>query len=122
MTATNSPKCGGWSVTSANNSPQPTRRSSSSVANATRRELERERHRWGWIESRNTELTIGRDRLETERDALAIELVEIRERLARLQRASAAPVVEARPVAAPPTLSRAQRRQLERDRQRRRRT
>ena len=87
----------------------------------TRRELEREQHRWGWIESRNTELTVERDRIETERDALAVELVEIRERLTRLQRAAAAaPVVEARPVAAPPTLSRAQRRQLERDQQRRR--
>ena len=88
----------------------------------TRRELEREQHRWGWIESRNTELTVERDRLETERDALAVELVEIRERLTRLQRAAAAPVVEARPVAAQPTLSRAQRRQLERDQQRRHRS
>lgn len=87
-----------------------------------RRELERERHRWGWIESRNTELTVERDRLETERDTLAIELVEIRERLTRLQRAAAPPVVDARPATAPPTLSRAQRRQLERDQQRRHRS
>ena len=84
----------------------------------TRRELEREQHRWGWIESHNTELTVERDRLETERDALAVELVEIRERLARLQQAAAAPVIESRRVAAPPALSRAQRRQQERQERR----
>ena len=108
----------GEQLTTANATTKQLRRE----RDQTRRELERERHRWDWIESRNTELTIERDRLETERDALTDELVEIRERLARLQRTAAAPIVEARPVAAPPTLSRAQRRQLERDQQRRRRT
>ena len=80
----------------------------------TRRELEREQHRWGWIESHNTELTVERERLETERDALTVELIEIRERLARLQQAAAAPVIESRLVAAPPQLPRAQRRQQQR--------
>ncbi len=78
----------------------------------TRRELASEQHRWGWIESRNTELTIERDRLTN-------ELTEMRERHTvietRTQPTAASPSTPAQP----PLLSRAQRRRLEREQHRR---
>lgn len=85
----------------------------------TRRELEREQRRWGWIETTNTELATERDRLAEELNAAIDEQIELRERLARLQQAAATPAAEARPAAAQPALSRAQRRQQERQQRRR---
>jgi chromosome segregation ATPase len=77
-----------------------------------RRELERERHRWGWIESHNTELT-------AERDRLLGELGELRDRPRVIE--TPRPAATATPPQAPqPTLSRAERRRLEREQQRRR--
>jgi chromosome segregation ATPase len=84
-----------------------------------RREFAGEQGRWGWIESRNTGLVAERDRLETERDALAVEVAELRERLAWLTHSAARPVVDAPAAAAQRALSRAQRRQLERQQRRR---
>jgi chromosome segregation ATPase len=78
----------------------------------TRRELEREQHRWGWIESHNTQLTAERDRLLSELD-------ELRDR----PRVTATPRPAATttpPPATQPALSRAERRRLEREQQRRR--
>jgi chromosome segregation ATPase len=84
-----------------------------------RRELASEQRRWGWIESRNTELVAQVDRLETERDALAGENTELRQRLARLTQTTSRPTVEAPPASTPRPLSRAERRQLERQQRRR---
>ena len=78
----------------------------------SRRELEREQHRWGWIESRNTELT-------AERDRLLDELDELRDQ----PRVTATPRPAATatpPPASQPLMSRAERRRLEREQQRRR--
>ena len=83
------------------------------------RELEREQRRWGWIEASNTELVTERDRLETERDTLASENHELRERLAKLTQAAAHPVVETPPASPQRQLSRAERRQQERQQRRR---
>lgn len=77
----------------------------------TRRELEREQHRWGWIESHNNELTAERDRLLSELDELRDRRVIETPRPA----ATATP-----PPAQQPLLSRAERRRLEREQQRRR--
>ncbi len=87
----------------------------------TRRELEREQQRWGWIEARNTELEVERGRLETERD-LTDDNAALHEQLARLEHAVAAPAVENLPAAPQRPLSRAERRRLEREQQRRRNT
>ena len=78
----------------------------------SRRELEREQHRWGWIESRNTEL-------EVERGRLLDELDELRDQ----PRVTATPrpaATAAPPPASQPLMSRAERRRLEREQQRRR--
>lgn len=78
----------------------------------TRRELEREQRRWVWIESRNIELT-------AERDRLLGELDELRDRPRVI--ATPRPTTTAPPPAPQqPTLSRAERRRLEREQQRRR--
>jgi chromosome segregation ATPase len=58
-----------------------------------RRELASEQQRWGWIESRNTELQAERDRLAEELNAAIIEQIDLRDRLARLQRAAVPPPV-----------------------------
>ena len=79
-----------------------------------RRELASEQHRWGWIESRNTELAVERDRLTN-------ELAELHDRVAVLE-TQTRPAVAPIPPAQPPLLSRAQRRRLERDQQRQPRT
>lgn len=75
----------------------------------TRRELDREQHRWGWIESHNTELT-------AERDRLLGELDELRDR----PRVIETPRPTATVTPPQPALSRAERRRLEREQQRRR--
>lgn len=85
-----------------------------------RRELAAEQQRWGWIESRNTELQTERDRLADELNTAIAEQINLRERLTRPQRAAATPPVEARPTVAQPALSRAERRRIEREQQRRR--
>ncbi len=79
-----------------------------------RRELEREQHRWGWIESRNTELAAERDRLTN-------ELAELHDRV-RVVETQTRPAVAPIPPAQQPLMSRAERRRLEREQQRRRRT
>ena len=84
-----------------------------------RRELAAEQQRWGWIESRNTELQTERDRLADELNTAIAEQINLRERLTRPQRAAATPSAEARPTIAQPALSRARRRQQERDQRRR---
>jgi cell division protein FtsL len=60
-----------------------------------------------------------RDRLEHELGDLTIELTATGEHLARLQRAAATPPTQDRPAVTQPALSRAQRRQLEREQRRR---
>lgn len=85
----------------------------------TRRELEREQRRWGWIEASNTELAAERDRLETERDTLADDNAELRVRLAKLTQPAARPVVESPPSSPQRQPSRAERRQQERQQRRR---
>ena len=86
------------------------------------RELATEKRRWGWIEAHITEITAERDRLATERDTLAQELADIRQDVARLQQLLASlATTPTLPVATVPGgLSRAQRRQLEREQARRR--
>ena len=79
-----------------------------------RRELEREHHRWGWIESRNTELAAERDRLTN-------ELAELHDRV-RVVETQTRPAVAPIPPAQQPLMSRAERRRLEREQQHRRRT
>lgn len=78
----------------------------------TRRELEREQHRWGWIESHNTELT-------AERDRLLGELDELRDRPRVIETPRPAATATP-PTAQQPLMSRAERRRLEREQQRRR--
>ena len=81
----------------------------------TRRELEREQHRWGWIESHNTELTAERDRLLGELDEL-----RDRPRVIETPRPAATATPPTAPTAPQPLMSRAERRRLEREQQRRR--
>ena len=79
----------------------------------TRRELEREQHRWGWIESHNTELTAERDRLLSELD-------ELRDRPRLIETPRPATTTATPPPAPQPLMSRAERRRIEREQQRRR--
>jgi regulator of replication initiation timing len=104
------------------------------TANETIKTLRRERNkavramtnndrRWGWIEAENTSLRTERDRRAAERDALSVENTELRQRLAQLTQANTRPVVEAPPAPTPAPkarqLSRAERRQQERQHRRR---
>ena len=83
-------------------------------------ELAAERRRWGWIEAQIAELAAERDRFEVERDTLAQQLVAIRHRVALLEQQLARQVAPADAAArVPGGLSRAQRRQLEREQARR---
>ena len=84
------------------------------------RELVSEQRRWGWIEAHIAELTAERDRIAIERDALAQELGDLRQHAALLKQRlalGAAPAVAA--AVNPAGLSRAQRRQLQREQARR---
>jgi hypothetical protein len=87
-----------------------------------RRELDRERQRWGWIESRNIELVAERDRLAVEIDDLHDQIRHL-EAVSRPPQAATGEPPPIRPiradVAGQPPLSRAQRRRLEREQRRR---
>ena len=80
------------------------------VEDQTPRELKREQHRCGWIESHNTELAAERDRL----------LEEIRNGPRAIETPTPAVTIEALP-AQHPAMSRAERRRLERAQQQPRR-
>jgi chromosome segregation ATPase len=80
------------------------------------RDLEREQRRWGWIETTHNGLAAERDRLASELNAAVIEQLELRERLARHTTPASSPPT---PAPAAGGLSRAQRRQLEREQARR---
>lgn len=80
--------------------------------NRTRRQHAVEDRRWGWLTTENQHLHADNERLRAERDhALA--------RLHDLEHQPPAPPAETPPTAATPGLSRAERRRLEREQQRR---
>ncbi len=92
---------------------------------SARRDVEQQQRRFGWIEHVNIQLRVERDARQAERDVLASELVALRERVRVLETMTQPLIVEPVPqiVSAPAvqrSLSRAQRRQLEREQQRRR--
>ncbi len=92
---------------------------------STRRDVEQQQRRFGWIEHTNNQLQAERDARQAERDVLASELVALRERVRVLETMTRPLTIEPAPPIVPPpavqrSLSRAQRRQLEREQQRRR--
>ena len=92
-----------------------------------RRELDRQQRQFGWIERANERARVELDETRRERDALTDQLAALRARVRVLETATSPRNEPLRPspvradVISPSPLSRAQRRQLEREQQRRQR-
>ena len=92
-----------------------------------RREMERQQRQFGWIERANKQARAELEETRSERDALSDQLAALRARVRVLETATLTRNEPLRPspvradVISPPPLSRAQRRQLEREQQRRQR-
>ncbi len=87
--------------------------------NAVRRQLDQQQERFGWIEKARTVLQGERDALVAERGELRAELNTLRRRIDAADKSSAAITLAPRTTAQP--RSRAERRRLEREEQRRER-
>ena len=88
--------------------------------NVVRRQLDQQQERFGWIEKARTVLQGERDALVAERGELRAELSTLRRRMDAAGKSPAA-VTSAPSATNPQPLSRAQRRRLEREQQRRER-